>query len=463
MKSEITGTQFNILESMVHGVMVTDLKGHIIYCNPSNVKIFGYSKTEAEGMSIRTLYDENDDKIPFRDLYDEIENEAPLQLNWHGIRKDNSRVWLDIRANIVKSDDGEPDGCVISLHIIEDVKRTKTQLEKNRAFAEAILESSVDAILSVGENGDIIRLNDAATDLFGYNKEELIGKKVDMLIPPSFDDYAKMYMNKIKKKNGQKISEKGMEINAMKKDGSEFPVELSLAEVTWDGRKIYTAIVKDMTKRRDLERRIIEIGNEERRRIGRDLHDGLGQMLTGIRLLSENLASKLRDKNVPEADGIEDIAEMVREADEYARDLSHGMVVTELENKGFIHAIENLCDRTEKTTGISCTFSKEEQVDINDFDIALHLFRIIQEAVNNAVKHSEASKIEVEITSNPHLKLTVSDDGDDFEVADETFPGTGIQIMNYRAKVLGGHFEITRTDDDRTQVKCDFPNLEQKA
>lgn len=461
MKSEIAGTQFNILESMMHGVMVTDTKGHIIYSNPTHVKIFGYTKAEADGMSITTLYEDNN-KLPFKNLYNKLKKDAPLQLNWHGIRKDDSRVWLDIRANIVKAEDGEPDGCVISLHIIEDKKQTKAQLEKNRAFAEAILETSVDAILSIGEDGKVIRLNAAATDLFGYDKDELVESSVDLLIPPSFDDYAKMYLERIKKKNGEKISEKGMEINAMKKDGTEFPVELSLAEVTWDGRKIYTAIIKDMTKRRELERRIIEVGNEERRSIGRDLHDGLGQMLTGIRLLSENMAEKLKGKNIPEADGVKEIAKMVREADEYARELAHGMVVTELENKGLFKAIENLCERTEKTAGLTCTFKKSEDLEINDFDIALHLFRIIQEAVNNALRHSDANTIEIELSINPHLRLAISDDGDDFDFDEEEFPGSGIQIMNYRAKLLGGHFEISRTDDNRTKVQCDFPTLEKK-
>lgn len=462
MKSEISKAQLNILESMMHGVMVTDLSGHIIYCNPSNVKIFGYSKSESEGMSIRTLY-EDQEQISYKNLYDKIKKEAPLHLNLYGVRKDNSRVWLHIRANIVHDDNGNSDGYVISLHVNEDIKQTKIKLEKNRAFAEAILETSVDSILSVSENGEIIRLNPATTELFGYKREELLGEKVDILIPPSFEDYAKTYIEKVEKKNGGKVSERGLEVSAMKKDGTEFPVEISLTEVTWDGQKIYTGIVKDLTRRRDLERRIIKIGNEERRRIGRDLHDGLGQMLTGIRLLSENLAEKLNEKNIPEAKGIKDIADMVQEADEYARELAHGMVLTELENKGFIEAVENLCKRTEKTAGLDCTFTIDDDLEIKDFDIALHLFRIIQEAVNNAVKHSNSGSVKIEITSNPQLKLTISDDGDNFVMNDDDSPGSGIQIMNYRAKLLGGHFEITRTNENNTKVKCDFPNFTMKA
>lgn len=295
MKSEISGAQLKILESIVHGVMVTDLYGHIIYCNPATVKIFGYSKSESKGMSIRKLYDE-DDTMPFRVLLEKIKDDAPFQLRWHGVRKDNSRVWLDIRADLINKENGEPEGCVISLHVIEDFKRTEYKLEKNKAFAEAILETSVDSILSVNDSGEIIRMNDAVTKLFGYLKEELIGRSVEMLIPPSYSEYIDVYLGKIQKHSGETVSVRGLEIEALKKSGTEFPVELSIAEVTWDGKKIYTAIVKDLTKRRELERRIIDIGNEERRRIGRDLHNGLGQMLTGIRLHSENMTRKLKKK-----------------------------------------------------------------------------------------------------------------------------------------------------------------------
>lgn len=459
MKSEVSGAQLDILESMMHGVMVTDLEGHVIYCNPSNVKIFGYSKSESKGMSIRTLY-EDEGQVSYNTFYDKIKNEAPLHFNLYGVRKDDSRVWLHVRANIVNDDNGKPDGFVISLHVIEDIKQTKTKLEKNRAFAEAILETSVDAIISVNEKGEIIRLNPAATKLFEYKKEELLGKKIDILIPPSFEDYAKTYIEKV---SGDKISENGLEINAMKKDGTEFPVEISLTEVTWDGRKIYTAIIKDMSRQRELERRIIKIGNEERSRIGRDLHDGLGQMLTGIRLLSENMAVKLKDKNIPEAEEIEDIAQMVQEADECARELAHGMVLTEIESKGFIQAVQNLCKSTEKASDIDCTFTMDEDLEIKDFDIANHLFRIIQEAVNNTIKHSNSGSVKIEISSNPHLKMTITDDGDNFELNDDSFPGTGIQIMKHRVKLLGGHFGITRTNENKTQVKCDFPTLTMKA
>lgn len=458
MEENISEKEFNILENIVHGVMYTDLRGHIIYWNPANVKIFGYDKSEAQGMSVRTLYDE-DEKLPFRQLLEEVIKDAPLQVNWHGIRKNNSRVWLDIRANLLKAENGETDGCVISLHIIDEKIRTKSKLEKNRAFAEAILETSADAILSVDENGNIIRLNDAAVSLFGYEKEELIGRSVEILIPESYSEITEKYLQKIQKGNGQKISERGLEIETLKKDGTEFPSELSIAEVTWDGKKIYTAIIKDLTQRRELERSIIKIGSEERRKIGRELHDGVGQMLTGIRLLSETVAGKLKARNEVAADEVREIAEMVEEADDYVRDLSRGMVVTELESKGLLTAIESLCARTEKAVGIECAYSMDDKLEFEDLDIAMHLFRIIQEAVNNAVKHSGADNIEIELTINPHLAVIVEDDGEGFDVDDNSLSGTGLQIMKYRAKILGGHFEISRTDENKTRMKCDFPAL----
>lgn len=459
--SKVPVGHINILESILHGIIVTDLQGHIIYSNPVSTKVFGYSKSESQGMSIRTLYDE-DRKMPFREILSQIAKESPVHLCWHGLRKNGSRVWLDIRVNMVNGSDGQADSCVISLHVIDDLKQTEKKLEENRAFAETVLETSVDAIISIDEHGDILSFNRAATKMFGYNEQEVIGRRVDMLLAATQNKKINYYLQEIQKPAGKNISVNGFNTEAQKKDGNVFPVELSISEVTWGGSKIYTAIVKDLTRRRELERRIIEIGNEERRRIGRELHDGLGQMLTGIRLLSETMAMKLEANGVPGSDNVREIANMIRDADEQARDLAHGIVGHDLESKGFSHTIQSLCEKTQKATGINCTFTKDGDFEIKDFNIALHLLRIIQEAVNNAVKHAMADNIHVKVKRNPHISVIIEDDGVGFDFDDEQNHGAGIQIMNFRTELLEGHFELSRVDGSRTRILCEFPTLQQK-
>jgi len=451
--------EIKILESILHGIMVTDMQGHIIYCNPANVKIFGYNKSDIDGMSIRTLHDE-DDNMTFRSLMNKIRDHKPIIMRWHGIKKNGKRVWLDIRASRIKGQGNEPDSCVISLHKIDHLKDTELELSKNKAFAETVLDSTADAIISINEEGEIIQTNNAAVEMFGYSREEMNSRNVKILLP-LLDTYdADYYPGKIRKKEKREITADKRETEALRKDGNSFPVDLSVSEVTWDGRKIYTAIIKDLTNRRKLERRILEISNEERKKIGSELHDGLGQMLTGIRLQTEYTARKLKANDVPGADEIREIADLLQDADEEARLLAQGMVATDIEQKGLSGAVRNLCKKIRKSAGIQCSCHLTEEIDnIQDQSIALNIFRIIQEAVNNAVKHSGAENIRIELSSNPHLRLQVEDDGDGFDPEKQEASGSGIPIMNHRAKVLGGELLIHRKNEKQTVLKCEFPNL----
>lgn len=249
------------------------------------------------------------------------------------------------------------------------------------------------------------------------------------------------------------------ETEAVKKNGESFPVEISLNEVTWDGNKMYVAVIKDLTKRRKLEKQILQIGNEERKRIGSELHDGLGQLLTGIRLQTELVARKLTAKDVPGSAEVEEIARLLQNADEQNRLIARGMVAADIENKGLQNAIENLCKKLEKVTGINFSFLIPENLDIKDEEMSLNIFRIIQEAVNNAVKYSGATNIRIELNSNPHLLLKIEDDSIGFDYDDETNFGSGIPIMNYRANIMGGEFKIYRSGDNRTILKFKFPNM----
>jgi signal transduction histidine kinase len=203
----------------------------------------------------------------------------------------------------------------------------------------------------------------------------------------------------------------------------------------------------------------LEIGDEERRRIGRELHDGLGQMLTGIRMVSENVARKLKANGVPGSDEVEEITKMAREADEYSRVLTSGMVQLELESEGLSDALKNYCSRIEKIYGIRCQYITNGNVEIEKHSDALNLFRIVQEAINNAIKHGRAGQISVRIADSGTItSLTIDDDGNGFDPDAIHSRGSGIQIMKFRADILGGKLDIIRTDEEQTRVRCIIPS-----
>jgi len=273
------------------------------------------------------------------------------------------------------------------------------------------------------------------------------------------DNFSESYLETDK----NNLADIGKETQGIKKNHLIFPVELSLSEIPINGIQILAGIIRDLSKRRELEHRLIEIGNEERRRIGRDLHDGLGQMLTGIRMLAESLARKLHANAVPGAEEVKEIAEMINEADGIARSIARDMVQVEIEKKGLEVAVDELCLKIEKMTGVSCKLNIEKDFEIENQTRALHLYRIIQEAINNAVKHGKANSIDIQILEHDHhISIEIQDDGVGFSDQPSDQEGKGIQIMEYRARMMGGNLDLLRTESNRTMVRCLIPHsLEQ--
>ena len=458
MSKYFTNQTISILENILHGVIVTDTRGHILFWNSANEKIFGYSKQEISNRPINVLFDD-ESELPLRELLHKCSLSEPVLGRWHGVHKSGSRIWLEIRAKLIKNANGAPLHCIITLADIDKLKEAESHLNQSRAIAEAILTASSDAIITANSKGMILSVNKSVLKMFRYEQDELIGENLKILMPFPYNINHDKYMDNSLVTGKKNIIDKGRETQGLRKDGSVFPIELTISEIMCEGNRMFTGIIRDLSTRRELERQLIEIGNEERRRIGRDLHDGLGQMLTGIRMLSESLARKLNANALPGADEVEEIAGMIKEADEMARSIARNMVQVEIEKKGLVVAIKDLCLKTQKMTGISCKLTADDEVEIENHTMALHMYRIVQEAVNNAVKHGMAEHIEIRLSkNNHHLALLIDDDGVGFCDDTENHDGKGIQIMKHRAGIMGGILEISRTADDLTRLRCLVPN-----
>jgi two-component system, LuxR family, sensor kinase FixL len=460
MKNEPFLNQFHILENILHGVIITDLRGHIIFWNSANEKILGYQRSEIIERPVRMLY-ADDEEMPFKKILKECVDGKMVHGIWHASHKNGRKVWLDIRAKIHTDAHEKPIYCVITICDIGKLKFTEGRLKKNLAISQAIFDTSVDAMITINKKGIIETTNRSAMQMFGYKKYELVGESVNILMPfphnHNHDDYILNYLNTGEKK----IIGKEREVHGIKKDGTVFPIELVISEVTWEDHKVFAGIIRDLTERRKLEKRILEIGNEERQQIGRELHDGLGQMLTGIRMLSENLARKLKVNSLPGSEEVEEISKMIRDADEYARTLSRGMVLVELEKNGLSVSLENLCRRTSRLAGINCEFRVFGNIDIESDTMSQHLYRIAQESLSNALKHGNAKNITVWLSSNDHhTSLIIDDDGKGFDIieVEHTEQGAGLLIMKHRARVMGGILDLIRTEQGLTRIRCVIPN-----
>jgi PAS domain S-box-containing protein len=214
----------------------------------------------------------------------------------------------------------------------------------------------------------------------------------------------------------------------------------------------------DITERKVLEEKILEISAREQRRIAQDLHDGLGQHLTGIAFMSKVLEQKLSDQSLPEAVEAAKIVRMVNQAIDNTRELARGLHPVAAEPLGLVSALKKWANEVEELFHIDCNFRCPKPLLIHDANVATNLYRIAQEAVNNAIRHGKSGHIVIGLSSKSGTgTLTIRDDGDGFPKKPTTQPGVGLSIMNYRADMVGGSLKVQPNEDRGITVTCMFP------
>ena len=197
-----------------------------------------------------------------------------------------------------------------------------------------------------------------------------------------------------------------------------------------------------ITERKRLEKEVLEIGEREQRRIGQDLHDGLGQQLTAIELMCQSLRGDLASLRPDLGKQAAQVCQFLREAIRQTRSLAHGLAPFKVED-GLEAALIELARTTSEVARVKCSVQCASPILLKDKEIAVNLYRIAQEAVNNAVKHGEASEIAIQLfQANNGLRLEVADNGKGMSNRAQQAPGMGLHVMKYRADVIGAELTV---------------------
>ncbi len=295
-------------------------------------------------------------------------------------------------------------------------------------------------------------MNDYTCKLLGYSHSELLKMNIYDIIDVEKVDTTSCFNQLFENQ------ELVMECSHITKDGYTFPVEVNAHLFYLNGDPTVLLIGRDITERIKLEQEILSISEQERRRIGQDLHDGLGQMLTGIGLITKNLASKLSSNRLPGSEDLEEIVSLIQEADQQARGLARGLVPVDLEANGLITALKQLTEEIERLFNIKCTFESTGTPLVYDNIRALHLYRIAQESISNAIKHGHSTRVSIYLTKNGnYIILRITDNGIGYENNTNKDQGMGVRIMHYRARILAGALNIRKTPRGGTIVSCTVP------
>jgi PAS domain S-box-containing protein len=332
----------------------------------------------------------------------------------------------------------------------------RKQAEEEHARLAAIVQSSHDAIIGEDLNGLITSWNQSAERIYGYSSAEAIGKSVRMLIPGHGVRELADILRRVRR--GQMVDH--FETVRIRKDGRHIHVSLVVSPICDAHGNITgaSAIVRDITERKQLEAEVLQISEREQQRIARDLHDSLGQLLSGTVHLARALHLGLAEEALPEAAAAGRIAELLNQAVAEARSLARGLYPVRPELNGLMAALDELATRTREVFKINCSVTCAKPVLIRDNAVATHLYRIAQEAVSNALKHGHAHMVEIMLTtSKAGTALLIVDDGRGFNQQHRSHNGMGIRIMRYRAAMLGGALSIRRNTGSGVRVTCSVP------
>lgn len=215
------------------------------------------------------------------------------------------------------------------------------------------------------------------------------------------------------------------------------------------------SLVQSEIERKRLEQEILETSDTEMHRVGHDLHDGVGQKLTALSLFVSSLQSEAEAQAPQLADSCKKLSTELREAIRQVREISHGLSPVSPEDNGLADALRKLADDM-RSANTDCRFSDCSETSINDPHLAVQFYRIGQEAVTNAAKHSGARQIQITLKTSPSLKeLTVTDDGRGFSLPDlNGDAGLGLRAMKYRADVIGAAIKIDSAPGKGTRITC---------
>lgn len=329
-------------------------------------------------------------------------------------------------------------------------------LERSEARFRQLVEQAVDGIFVCEEDGRLVDVNRQACESLGYSREEIL--EMNLIDLCQGLDLEQLWDLLDRLDPGQSETHAAAHV---RRDGSTFPVELHLGPF-WDqgGSPRILALARDVTDRHRLERAALEAAEQEARRIGRDLHDGLGQHLTGMAFLAKGLERSLTERGLPEAGEAREIVKLVKEAVGHSRALAHGLAPVGVHGTELTPALENLAERTREVFGIDCEFQGDPVGRVPDDATATAFYRIAQEATNNALKHGKASRITIrlETDADDSLRLTIEDDGRGLPTPRPTGDGLGLRLMKLRAETVGAKMVIENVDEDGgTRVECVLP------
>ncbi len=446
-----------LTENSWDGMMIVDGNSRILYHTPSLKHILGYKPEEVLGKPVWDFIQQDSPKNPaeaVQKLLGSPDSGGRRELVLR--HKDGSlRTVEGVAQNLLANPHIR--GIVINYQDVTARRIAEDHLIDSERKHRLLVETLSEGVWSFDKDGRTTFINSVMADMLGYSKDEMQEQPIFAFLDQQWAAVARSQMES-RKQGSAEIFTRDFEI--IRKDGTRLYALVSTAPL-WNEAGNYagaTVAVMDITERRGLEEKVLNISDRERRNIGHDLHDDLGQQLTGIALLGRALQERLSAQSSPETAAMAELLQHVDSALVHVRELARGLESAPARPEGLLEALSGLAAHVRSTSKVSCRFEAGRRVLVPDPGVANQLYRIAQEAVHNAVRHGRPRKITITLTKDAHgLNLTVVDDGTGLLESPKKDAGMGLDIMRHRASLIHGTLTIASQTGKGTEVICRIP------
>ncbi len=457
--ADVQHVQLAGLKAAANAIVFADREGVIQWVNPAFTRLTGYSAEEAEGQDTRILRSGEQDPAFYRHLWDTI----LAGKVWHGElinrRRDGSLYIEEQTITPVCKEDGQVTHFIGIKRDITKRVRAEEVLGKAEDRYRSLFEDSIDAIYISRKDGELVDANPSFLDLFGYTKEELPTLNTRTMYVEAAD---REELLGVLEREG---SVKEYELRAKRKDGTHLACLLT-ATVRRDeaGEMVsYQGILRDVTERtrvekeasklreelRDLATRLHSVREQEKTAIAREIHDEFGQTLSALKLDLSWLIDRLPEDREPVVERAHAAVSLVDTMLDAVRDLSYRLRPAVLDDLGLEAAIRGQAKEFEGRTGCRTELDLEAGELGLDRDRDTAIFRILQEALTNVARHSEARRVKISLRVDGDIVLAVSDDGRGISAKQKTSSKSlGLIGIRERARAFGGQVEIHRVSEE---------------
>lgn len=443
-----------ILRCIHEGYFEADLKGNLLYSNYSLESITGYSRKDLLHKNILQITSDKDKKS-MSDIFDGngIKEQNFRIYEWELIRKDNRPCFVETSLSTLVNNASHQTGIRGMVRdVTQRIKAQKALFLSEEMFSKTFQCNPCGMFVANIESGRLINVNERFLTFTGYDATTVLGKELLDLDFFKNEKEGKTFFKLI----NEKKSLRNKEIEFCKTNGDVRNGMISAEVLQIWGETCILAALEDYTEAKKLERQFLDMTERQRREIAFTLHDDLCPQLIGIEMLIGILHQKLKKALPDQAGSMEKIELLVQDSIRKTRLLSRGLCPVDIVKQGFDASLSELVGYVEDMFGVLCHLDCDGSTPFTDNTAATHVYYIAHEAVHNAVKHAEATKITIHFSTHKNkIVLMIKDDGKGIE-NQVNHKGLGLKIMEYRAQRLNASLDIRQGAKDETIVRLEM-------